>query len=287
MGTSGSSDGPKGGVPFDPPWLDNLASPQPGIGPQPDDEEIGDGDLGENQPSRPRVPPSKPPDIAPPKRFSNARRALREFVRTGEGGAFRRAVGHYSRTGMGGARNVANRMRASTSAGANIFNFLQSVRERVAPAVNEWVAELTKRNASAQEIADEIVRYVIPTGGSLDEAACQQSMSQALEDLLAHAPGVDLLNLGNNDIWILIESFLGYESFNRLCLDIGQVFEASDFSPRMRVTRMNEILDYLKAELHAQIEVLRTATPNAESGQLQVILQKALENTFAVYEGSL
>ena len=287
MGTSGSSDGPKGGVPFDPPWLDNLASPQPGEGQQPDDEGPGDGDLGENQPSRPRFPPLKPPDVAPPKRFSNARRALREFVRTGENVAFRRAVGHYSRTGMGGARSVAQRMRTSTGVGANIFNFLQSVRERVTPAINEWVDALTKRNASVQEIADEIIRHVIPTGGSLDEASCQQSMSQALEDLLVHTPGVDLLNLGDNDIWILIESFLGYESFNRLCLDIGQVFEDSNFTPRTRVTRMNEMLDYLKAELHAQIEVLRTETSHTESGQLQSILQKALENTFAVYEGSL
>ena len=30
MGTSASSNGPAGGVPFDPPWLDDIALPVPG-----------------------------------------------------------------------------------------------------------------------------------------------------------------------------------------------------------------------------------------------------------------
>ncbi len=50
---------------------------------------------------------------------------------------------------------------------------------------------------------------------------------------------------------------------------------------------MGEMQDYLRAEITAQIEKLRTKTPNACSGELQAILQKALQNTFAVYEGSL
>ena len=186
---------------------------------------------------------------------------------------------------MGGAQNVASRMRTSTQTGANLFNILQSVREGTDLAVNEWVASLTGRQASAQEIADEIIRRATPTGGRQDEAACQESMAQAMEDLLTDDPTVDLLHLSDNDIWTLTESFLGYEAFHRLCLDIGQVFENSALSPRERVTRMNEMQDYLKAELRAQIEVLRAEIPNAGSGQLQSILQNALQNTFAVYEG--
>lgn len=271
MGTSGSSVGPGGGVPFDPPWLDDISLAQPGDG----------------QPTPPPEPPVKPPDVAPPRRFANARRALGEFARTGNEDAFRRAVGHYSRTGMGGARGAASRMRTSARSGANVFNILQSARERTDPAVNEWVESLTARNASAQKIADEIIRHATPTGSSQDEAACQQSMAQAMEDLLTDDPGVDLLNLDDDNIWALIESFLGYEAFHRLCLDIGQVFEDSALSPRDRVTRMNEMQDYLKAELRAQVEALRTETPNAGSGQLQSILQSALQNTFAVYEGSI
>lgn len=287
MGTSASSVGPGGGVPFDPPWLDDIPPPHPGSDSQPDDQGTVDGGSGDSETAPPQEPPTKPLDIAPPRRFANARRALGEYVRTGKEDAFRRAVGHYSRTGMGGARGAANRMRASTRTGANVFNILQSAREGTDSAVNEWVASLAGRNASAQEIADEIIRRATPSGGRQDEAACQESMSQAMEDLLTDDPAVDLFHLGDDDIWALIESFLGYEAFHRLCLDIGQVFEDSTLSPRDRVTRMNEMQDYLKAEIRANIEALRAKTPNAGSGQLQSVLQTALQNTFAVYEGSI
>lgn len=283
MGTSGSSDGPGPGVPFDPPWLDDIETPHVPGGKPRDDQ--GSDDTGQSQPAAEML--AKRPEVAPPRRFANARRALGEFARTGSEDAFRRAVGHYSRTGMGGARSAANRMRGSARTGANAFGLLQAARERTDPAINEWVDALTARNANAQEIADEIVRYMAPAGGSQDEAASQQSMALAMEDLLAKDPGMDLLNLNDDSIWELIESFLGYEAFHRLSLDIGQVFEDSSISTRDRVRREKEMRDYLKAELRAQVETLRNNKPNATSGQLQSVLQGALENTFAVYEGAL
>ena len=287
MGTSASSNGPRGGVPFDPPWLDDIAQSKPGDGMQPDDQGNGDRDPGSNPPEQPTQPPDRPPELAPPRRFGNARRELRNFARTGNQDSFRKAMGHHSRTGMGGGRNVANRMRTSTRTGANLFGLLQSAREGTDPGVNQWVTSLTGRKANAQEIVDEIIRRVAPSGGSQDETACRESMSQAMEDLLTEKPNVDLLHLGDDDIWTLIESFLGYEAFNRLCLDIGQVFENSALTPRIQVTRMNEMQDYLKAELFTQIEGLRHKTPNATSNELQSVLQSAVQNTFLVYEGAL
>jgi len=286
MGTSASSNGPGPGTPFDPPWLDDIPSPEPGDDPQPDDDS-DDSDSGDEQPKPPEPPPAKPPEVAPPKRFLGARRAIGEFARTGKQDSLRRAIGHYSRTGMGGARNAASRMRTSTRAGASVFNILQSAREGTDPTINEWVTSLTGRNASAQEVSDEIIRRATSSGGSQDEAACQDSMAQALEDLLENDVDVDLLNLDDNDIWALTEAFLGYEAFNRLCLDIGQVFESSALSLRDRVKRMGEMQDYLKAEISAQVEEIRAKTPNASSGELQAILQTALQSTFAVYEGSI
>ena len=286
MGTSASSKGPIGGVPFDPPWLDDIALPVLGDILQPNGN-TPTGDSGDNQPPLSPQLPLEQLEVAPPRRFYSARRALGEFARTGQHDAFRRAVGHYSRTGMGGARNAARRMRTSTRTGAKAFNFLQATRDGTDPAVNEWVALLTGRNASPQEIVNEIIRRVAPIGGSQDEAACQESMAQAIGDLLTDYPGIDLLHLGDDNIWTLIESFLSYEAFHRLYLDIGQVFEDSALSPRDRVTRMNEMQNYLKAELQAQIGEVRVGTSNVGSDQLQSILQNALQNTFVVYEGSI
>lgn len=287
MGTSGLSYGPRSGVPFDPPWLDDIKPPQPGDGPPRDDQGPDDTRPEEGKPQPREEPPVEFPQVAPPRRFANARRALGDFARTGSKDTFRRAIGHYSRTGMGGARNAANRMRASARIGASAFGFLQAARGKTDPVINEWVDSLTARKASVQEVADEIVRHTMPAGGSLDEVSAQQSMAQAMQDLLVRDPDIDLLNLDDNSIWTLIESFLGYEAFYRLSLDIGQVFEDAALSPRDCVTRLREMRDYLKAELSSQVEALREGTSNATSGQLQSVLQRALENTFAVYEGSV
>lgn len=287
MGTSGSSNGPGPGVPFDPPWLDDIETPKLGDEQPQDDQGPDDSGLGDGQPELPAERPANPPKVAPSRRFANARRALGNFARTGSKDAFRRALGHYSRTGMGGARSVANRMRTSVRTGASAFGFLQAAREKTNPAINDWVDALTARNASAQEIADEIVRNTTPTGGSTDEAASKESMAQAIKDLLVKYPDINLLNLNDDNIWELIESFLGYEAFHRLSLDIGQVFEDPSISPRTRVTRMREMRDYLRAELSAQVEALRRSKPHATSSQLQSVLQGAIENTFLVYEGAL
>ena len=286
MGTSGSSSGPGPRVPFDPPWLDDIDAPQPGSG-QPQNGEPQDAqgpDDAQWEAGQPE-PSTEAPAVAPPARFYGARRALRSFAQTGSEDAFRRAVGHYSRTGMGGARNAANRMRTSARSGANAIGLLRAAREKTDPAVNKWIDALAARNASAQEIADEIVRHTMPEGGSLEETASRDSMALALQDLLAGDAGVDLLNLDENSIWSLMGSFLGYEALSQLIRDIGQVFEDAALSPRDLVTRMKEMRDYLKAELNWQVEALRRGTSNTVSDRLDPILQRALENTFAVYEG--
>lgn len=286
MGTSASSNGPGSGVPFDPPWLDNIALP--GEGMQPVDQGPGDnGSQEDNRSDQPPQPAVEQPELAPSRRFQNARRHLTDFARTGDQRSFRSAMGHYSRTGMGGARNAARRLRTSTRSASNLFRVLQLTREGTDPTINEWVTSLTARNAGAWEIVDEIIRYVAPSGGSPEETSCRDSMARAMEDLLEENPNIDLLRLEDNNIWMLIESFLSYEAFTRLCLDIGQLYESSALSPRDRILRMNEMQDYLKAELSIQIETLRKTTPNAVSKQLQTVLQTAVENTFLVYEGSL
>ncbi len=281
MGTSASSRGPGSGVPFDPPWLDDITLPLP-------DEAAPEGDQEPSEPNVQPYPVIEQTETAPPRRFQNARIRLSDFARTADQGSFRGAVGHYSRTGMGGALRTARRMRASTRSAANLFEFLQSTRDGNDPDINEWVASLSDRQAGAQEIADEIIGRVAPQGGSPDETSLRDSMAQAMQDLLENQPDADLLHLEDNDIWFLIEAFLGYEVFSRLCLDIGQVFENSNFSPLDRVMRMKEMRDYLKAEVIAQVEHLRQAAPAAATtSQLRTILQSALQNTFSVYEGSI
>lgn len=286
MGTSLSSAGPVGGVPFDPPWLDDIDNPQADGGAQDNDQGNGDLQSVDQIDSEPQEP-TQPSDLAPSRRFYNARRALGVFARTGNRESLGKAIGHYSHTGMGGARNAAHRMRVSTKSAANLFGVLQSAREGSDPTISKWVSSLADRKPNAQDVIDEIIRQVAPSGGSLDEASCRNSIALAMHDLIEEYSDIDLLHLGDDDIWTVIESFLGYEAFYRLCFDIGQIFETSTLNPREIVARMNEMQEYLKAELSAQIDVIRKTTRNPTPTRLQALLQDAAQNTFLIYEGTI
>ncbi len=279
MGTSSSSSGPGAGVPFDPPWLSSVASE---IG-APLEQIFGEPSQPEQNPQQ-AEPAVRPVEMAPPRRFGNARRYLGEYASSGDRRSLRKALGSYSRKGMGGASNVANRMRTSTSAGAGLFNFLQGVRDSSDTKVRDWVNQLTLKNLSVYEVIDEIIDQVISTGGSLEEESCRDSMAQAMSDLLTISPDVDLFNMDNDSIWTVIELFMANEAFNRLSLDIGQLFESNKYSPREAVSRMNDMRDYLRSEISAQIQELRMGTSNPTKAEMNTLLQSAIKITFEVFE---
>ena len=109
-------------------------------------------------------------------------------------------------------------------------------------------------------------------------------MAQAMSDLLTIDPDVDLLNMDNDSIWAVMELFMANEAFNRLNLDIGQLFESARYSPREAVSRMNDMRDYLKSEISAQIQELRTETSNPTKAEMNALLQSAIKITFEVFE---
>ncbi|WP_306440175.1 Qat anti-phage system associated protein QatB [Pandoraea anhela] len=188
---------------------------------------------------------------------------------------------------MGGARNAAARMRTSARTAAGLVSFLQAARNGTDAQVNQWLNSLAARAPTVQDVVDEVIRQLTTSGGSLEEESCKDSMAQATVELMDIQPSVDLLNMSDGDIWSLVEIFLAQEACNRLQLDIGQLFESSRLDPRLTVARVNEMHDYLRAELSAQIRTIRQANPNPAPRQLESTMLQALESTFAVYEGTL
>jgi hypothetical protein len=288
MGTSTSSAGPGGGVPFDPPWLDQIA----GGGDSGDASGNGD-DEGES--GDPAVPNSDGREAAPPagashapaRRFLGARRALKIFARTGDKGSFAKAAGHYSKSGMGGAKKVAARMRTSTRSASGLVGILQAARDRVDPQVTQWVSSLIASKASVQDVINQIIEQVMTGGGSIDEEACKDSMAQSMAELLELNPDAELLNMRDSDIWTLVELFLGNEACSRMQLDIGQLFESATLPPREAVLRTNEMRNFLKAELGTQLQTLRSRQPDPSPVQLERMMRSALELTFSIYEGEI
>jgi hypothetical protein len=271
MGTSVSHKGAKSGVSFDPPWLDDIDVPNSPPELQPD--------------KKPSKEPASPlaPAVAPPARYGSARRSMSDYVKSGSRDSLRRALGHYSKTGMGGASRVAGRMQSSTRVASGMYSAFNSLRSGSNQTLANELSKLKESGADAYSIIDAIVGYVCPDGGSLDEVSTRDSVSAALSDLFQRNPDIDITNLSDDNIWSLVSSFLGYEAFNRVQLDIGQAFESMD-SLGSRLVRLNDMREYLESEIAAQLNTLRKESAQKPPSDLQGIVPTAIERTFAVFE---
>jgi hypothetical protein len=280
MGTSTSSTGPSSGISMDPPWLDDINS---------DTSVPTDSDASSEQENGiPTEQPSihEPVVLAPIARFGTARKNLGEFARSGSQDSFKKAVGHYSKKGMGGASNVAKRMRASTSSVSGLVSFLRDVKNNTLPDIKNWAQNLMSKSPSANEVIDAIIDRVTSEGGIIDEESIKDSMANAMSDLLEQNPDIELLNLGDDESWDLIEGFLAYEASNRLQLDIGQLLERT-LSPREMVQRVDEMRDYLKSEISAQLQQYKSSDKHPDISKLNAVIHLALESTFIVFEGEV
>lgn len=280
MGTSTSSTGPASGISMDPPWLDDINH---GLT-LPSDTDSSSEEETNTSTEQPAT--QEPIIVAPPARFGTARKNLGEFARTGSQDSFKKAVGQYSKKGMGGATNVAKRMRASTSSVSGLVSFLRDVKNSTLPDIRDWANKLMSKSPTANEVIDAIIDRVTSEGGLLDEESIKISMANAMSDLLEQNPDLNLLNLGDDESWDLIESFLSYEASNRLQLDIGQLLERT-LNPIEMVQRIDEMREYLKAEISSQLQPYKSSDKHPDIGKLNAVIHQALESTFFVFEGEI
>lgn len=275
MGTSTSSTGPASGISMDPPWLDDINSD---VTVPTDSSSEQDNETPTEQPTT-----QEPAVLAPRARFGTARKHLGEFAKSGSQDSFKKAAGHYSKKGMGGATNVAKRMRASTSSVSRLVSFLRDVKDSTIPAIKDWAQNLMSKSPTANEVIDAIINRVTDEGGIIDEESIKDSMANAMSDLLEQNPTIELLNLGDDESWDLIEGFLAYEASSRLQLDIGQLLERT-LTPIEMVQRIDEMRDYLKSEISAQLQPYKSSDKHPDIGKLNAVIQQALESTFIVFE---
>ncbi len=284
MGTSASSAGPGPKVPFDPPWLGDQESESLGDSDTAPEEQGDDPAPSKDEPSAANDDNSLP-DLAPQRRFDQARRNIGSYAKEGGGrDSFQKAAGQYSHTGMGGSGRLAGRMQASATTGARAATFLQGVSSRSDTETKRWVDEITSRDLSNQQIIDLIVDQVAPLGGSRDEESCSHSMAQAMSEFLEENENSGLLDLKVAEIRDITERFMANEAYNRLINDIGQVFESQKLSPRETYERCEEMREYLREDISVQIKAIWTENSNPSQQRLSTLLTTAIEKTFHIYE---
>ncbi len=109
----------------------------------------------------------------------------------------------------------------------------------------------------------------------------------AMSELINRDVNINLLKMSNNSIWSMIELFLANEVKNKLIHEIGQLFEGSKNIPSSSIKNINMMKKYLQSEISEQLLELREKIKNPSIKQFQSIMDKALENTFIVYEDAL
>lgn len=275
MGTSASSNGPCSGVALDPPWLDDIDI---------DEQNQHEMTQSEKDSQENIVSAEEPKDsvVAPRRRFASARRNLGEYVRSGLRDSLRKGLGHYAKTGMGGAKSLSQRMRASSKAGSNFYDVFRSLRDNPEFALGKVLSDLKSQGADAQKIISTIVEHICPLGGSIDEISIKNSAMASLSEYLEKYPDVDFENLSDDQMWELTSSYIGNEIFNRVQMDIGQSFEKADIPYPDRIIRLNDMKDFIQAEVAVQFNKIRGT--ESKSINVQKLIQDTIRATFEVYE---
>ena len=288
MGTSASSSGAGTGAPFDPPWLDDAGAGidsdyaevplSPGATPSDDGSSTEDGEDNQN----PTTPPAGPAK-APPGRYQQARGALTGFVRSGSSSDLRRGVSSFVKKGMGGSSRAASRMRTSAIAASSLGGFLATARDGSDPSINTWVDSIKQRGLSAKETALEVVQKLIPTGGSVDEDSARHSMDHAIAHLYEVEPNADIFNLTDDQIANLMAYTVAFDVYNRVQLELGQVFEKLKYAPQLVQNRLGQVLDYLMVVVNRSMQKARAGgAPRA----MREIANAALRDALTVFAES-
>jgi hypothetical protein len=171
-------------------------------------------------------------------------------------------------------------MRVTSAAASAFGGFLSAVRDGTDASVNAWVASAKSRGLSAKDAALEVVKQLIPTGGSVDEESAKHAMDQAIAHLYEVDPTADIFNLTDDQIANIMSFTVAFDVYNRVQLELGRVFEKLKYAPRVVHQRLSQVLDYI-------VVVVQGSMTKARSGgrarSMRDVAEAALNNALQVF----
>ena len=268
MGTSSSSKGPTGGVPFDPPWIDSDVAEISGV-PIPIDLSTTSADIV----------------LAPSNRFSDARRNFRAYINDGTFETLQRSIRSYVRHGLGGVSRATNRMKLASAVGARTFSLFYGSENEEQLRFKEKITSLLESEHTTEDIISTIVGFVLPFSGSVDEESCRNAMAEALSDLLGDKPDIDILNLREEDVWDLLERFIEKQIVKQITFDIGQALESDVINIDDKIRRLEEIDRFVQSVVSVSFQKVREKNANLSQKDISGIIRDAVELSFEVFGG--
>jgi hypothetical protein len=284
MGTSKSSGGAPGGVPMVPPWTPDPGAPEPAAPALTPDGDDGAQPQPIPAPAPQTLLPQQVGPIAPPARFGGARASLGKFASSGSASDMRRGIGHYTHKGLGGATTASRRMGGTSLTANNLLKSLTNLASGTTAAGGQLDPGVLQ-GRSAAEITTAIVEAIRPVDGTQDTEASRNAIQNALSQLLATFPNADLLNLSDDQRWLVAESYLATDIFNRIQLDVGKAIQDKAPTATVALQRLAEVNNYVRQTVAAQLRKLHAKGGQVTSKQMGEIIRGTVRETFEVFEG--
>jgi hypothetical protein len=272
MGTSKSSSGPGKNVGLVPPWLNVPAGsppPQPPIPPSlpvganpnvgqpqtpPNAPPYGPGDTPLEQ--RPQQAPP-PPRTSVPRRFTEARRALGDFMRTGDAAARRRGLGSYVAKGYRGSANASARMGQAATSASRAYEVLSGLADGTATPADLGFNPADLAGADFEDVIDALTDSICKGDTTLDDAAGRQAVSEAISEVIGDTPGLDPLDMPPDQIREVWLRTLAYHVFSDIMRDIGgDLQHAANGDYGLFNDRSVDIRNFIRESYREQFEVI-------------------------------
>jgi hypothetical protein len=219
MGTSGSTKGSRSDNPLNPTWLNEPPEPLPGGEQDAPQEGDGKDDQQTDTDKEKRGPIPPPPEL---ERFADGRGNFTKFASSSgsDDKALRRAVRDYVRSGTGGAANAVQRMGSSRRAASNALGVFRGIQR---DGLAETLRRLNLNNLvgrSAEDVFIGLTDAICRDGGSIDEATARDAWLETVAEL--DQLGItDLDALTDDQIRQIFLSFIAHSIETRLYQEIG------------------------------------------------------------------
>ena len=287
MGTSTAYGGPGGGTPLVPSWLGGADVGDADAAPAVGGTEPGPGGQAPTDGAAPPLPPDRPPipRTADPQRFSGARNSFTRFA--GSGGSDRaslgRAVSKYVSISAGGARQAAQRLGASRSAGARLLGFLVDAQAR---GVQEALRSLDLESLAGRPIAEIFVGladHICPGASTVDEGIAREAYIETIVELASEGL-TDLTTFTPDQMQTVFELYATHAIEARICNDIGTkaVMMPADAQAAHRVEQ--QLRDFIRGGVSDALTRARADSPNLTTERIQSFVDTVYESAFAILQ---
>ncbi len=281
MGTSGSSTGSPSGTPLVPPWVSD-----PSIIDDPENtpaDSTGDNDEIDQEPNT-HVLPSP---LAPAARFRGARLNFGNYGKSGDERSLRRGLGHYIRTGYGGTTSATKRFSGTARTASTIFNTLSALATNAPSLAGTTLDPGILEGRTARQIVGAIIASIRPSDGTQDTESSRVATNNAFSDLLNKYPEADLLDLSLEQRLNVMEFFIGYDIFNRVCLDVENTIKNKSPNASVAQQRLKDMKQYIKSEIARVFRDEQATHTQWDSKTVQGFVRDVITKTLKVFEDYL